>query len=1013
MRQARSRSSPGVFSDRTAFAASTFQEDVVSKPSALRAFFPAIAIVGISIAAVSIVAIAMVAIAGGAPAVSAGPAVARGNWAASPVRTTPTPAATARIQARYAALPLAFEANQGQADAQVKYVGRGEGYRLLLTSSHAVMTLSNKRRFSEVLDMMMTKRRGLAATRALMKQREQQRLQESTAVLRMNLLAPNSHAQLVPEDLQEGKVNYFIGRDRSKWHSNIPLYGRVSYRGVFPGVDLAFHGNGKQLEFDYLVSAGADASAIALNIEGADGMQTSDAGDLILSTNAGPVELHKPVAYQTKDGAREAVDARFVLNKKNEIAFALGAYDHNRELVIDPVVTYSTYFGGNAEDFGISIAIDSSGDAYIAGATDSATIPAPNNTTVAPDDGGFDTFVTEISPSGTCLLTTFFGGSSDDIPGAIAVDRNGIYVAGTTDSDDFPTPDPTGASAQNSYSGVGPHGGNVGYAVNLALSNGALVWGTYIEGVNSPDSTSGLGLAVDGGDNFYVVGETFSSDLGGGSTNGSVINLGSGSGDDDGYLVKVSSDGTTFLFVGFIGGSSGDLATDVALDGSGNIHISGITISTDLPVIPNPGVVQTQCSKCSGGVDDAFAASIKTNLSGYNYLTYYGGSKTDDALAIASDTAGDAFLTGDTQSSDFPTAGTPYQGSLATGATQNAFVVELNPTASAALESTYFGGNGTDFGLGIALDNSSPPNVYLTGQTSSSNFPTSVNAIQPALVAGANTDAFVSALNLSQGSLLYSSYLGGGGDSDQFEGSIGLDSSQNMYVTGDTDSGNGSTAPFPTTNALDGTYGGGGTCAVFDLSGPCTDAFIAAFTPATAPDYGLSASAPAAVSPGTSATTTITLTAVNGYSSSVNLTCGVTGSGSPLPACGTFSTNPQTPGAPPGATSTLTITTGTSTALAGSSKIFYAMWLPIVGLSLAGMCFTTTGSRRKKLLGFIILGAVMAMLFFLPACGGSSSTTPTGCTGCTPAGSYTVTITGTGTDTNHIVHSTQVTLTVN
>jgi len=994
----------------------------VSNPSAKRARFSFIAIAVIAIVAVA------AAILVAAPAKTASPA-SRAQMAAPAAK----PAADSRVKAMYSALPLGFEANEGQSSPEVKYLARGNGYRLFLTSSHAVMTVNGKGRYSEVLDAIMDKRRGPAAMMAHMKERARQRGVQSMATLQMDLMTPNAHPQLVADDLQPGKVNYFIGRDRSKWHSNIPLYGRATYRDAYPGVDLAFHGSSNALEFDYLVSPGADASAIKVGLSGAQSLAVNAAGDLTVSTSAGPVELHKPVAYQDLHGSRQFVDARFVVNGKNEVAFALGAYDHSRELVIDPTVTYSTYFGGNMTDYGIALAVDGSGNNYVAGATDSATIPASSGQggTVAPNNNGagaginfFDTFVTKISPTGTCLFTTFFGGSADDEPTAIAVDANGIYVVGGTDSSDFPTTNPNPAgSVQPIYNGGGANGDITGYAVNLALSGGALVWGTYVEGNITPDRTVAYGVAVDSVHNLYIVGQTFSADLGGGASNflpnGGTINLGAGAGTYcDGFIIKLSADGTTYDMVSYVGGSGADLTTGVALDSAGNIYIAGETESTDLPV--TNGVVQSQCGTdgtCNSGSgspqDDAFAVAIHQNLLGYIYETYYGGSGVDDAFAIAVDSSHDAFLTGRTTSSDFPLgSGTPYQGSLA--GTQNAFVVELNPAATAATEATYFGGNGTDWGFGIALDNASPQNVYLTGQTSSSSkFPLSVNALQSSL--SGNTDAFVSSLKWSQSSLLYSSYLGGGGDEDQVTGDIGVDSSQNIYVTGDTDSGNGTTAAFPTTNALDATYGGG-TCTISGTSGPCTDAFIAAFSPATAPDFGLSASAPSAVSPGTAAMSTVTLTAVNGYSSAVNLSCSVSGSGSPLPACSSssFGTNPQTP-TTGGATSTLSITTtgSSSAAVSGSSKIFYAAWLPIVGLSLAGMGFSTAGSRRKRMLGSLLLASVMMMLFFLPACSSSGSTTPTGCTGCTPAGSYTVTITGTGTDANTVTKTTQITVTVN
>jgi len=337
--------------------------------------------------------------------------------------------------------------------------------------------------------------------------------------------------------------------------------------------------------------------------------------------------------------------------------------------------------------------------------------------------------------------------------------------------------------------------------------------------------------------------------------------------------------------------------------------------------------------------------------------------------------------------------------------------VELNPTGSAAIYGTYLGGSGTDLGLGIALDSSTPANIYVTGQTSSSNFPT-VNPTQAAL--SGTTDAFVSVLSPGQKTALFSTYLGGGGDEDQLAGAVALDSSENIYVTGDTDSGNGSTAAFPTKAALDGTYGGG-TCVSSTNTGnvPCTDAFIAAYGPATTPDFVITASAlsPASVNPGSNATSTVTITALNAYNSTINLTCRVSGGGSPAPTCALNGTSTTGSG-----TSALTVTTiGASGALFLPHKFFYALWLPVAGMSLIGMGFSSARSRRKKLLGFLMVAIVMTALFLLPACGGSSSSGGGGggCTGCTPAGSYTVTVTGTGTDTATTTHSTTVTLTVN
>ena len=359
------------------------------------------------------------------------------------------------------------------------------------------------------------------------------------------------------------------------------------------------------------------------------------------------------------------------------------------------------------------------------------------------------------------------------------------------------------------------------------------------------------------------------------------------------------------------------------------------------------------------------------------------------------DSTGDAYVTGTATSSNFPTTTGALQPTY--NGDTDAFVTKLNPSGSALLYSTFLGGSGFDAGASIAVDGSN--NAYVTGQTSSSAFPTA-NPTQAAL-GGAN-DAFVSELNSTGTALIFSTYLGGSADEDDGGkyGAIAVktDGSE-IYVTGNTASTN-----FPTTSPYQSANKGG------------TDAFVVKYTQPTTPSFTLAATTPSAVSPGASGTSTVTLTSDNGYNSAVNMSCSVSGSSSPLPACSasSFSTNPVTPKST-GSTTTLTITTtGPSAAMFVPGKIFYAMWLPIAGMSLAGVSFGSARSRRKKVIGFLMIGMVMAALLVMPACGGGSGGGGGGGgKGGTPAGSYTVTITGTGTDAGTTTQATQVTLTVN
>jgi len=605
-------------------------------------------------------------------------------------------AAQSQVLKAYGKLPLSFEVNRGQADRRVKFLSRGSGYSLFLTPTETVLALHEpgSRNIGHPAEVLST-----------LTEREAQ--QTPPTVLRMKLVGANRTPQISGVEQRTGKSNYFIGNDPKKWRTNVPNYTKVRYRNVYAGVDVVYYGNQRQLEHDFIVAPGADPQAILLAFYGAERMQVDAQGDLVLQASEGEVRLLKPVVYQQAGGVRQEIAASYLLKDNNQVGFEVASYDRAKPLIIDPVLVYSTYLGGTGGDLGIGIAVDREGNAYVTGGTNSSDFPGTSTSTIQPSfGGGEDAFVSKLNEDGTALVySTYLGGTGTDRGFGIAVDREGnAYVTGFTASPNFP-----GTSTSTIQSTLG--GGGVDAFVSKLNEDGSvLVYSTYLGGTGTDQ---GFGIAVDRQGNAYVTGATNSSNFPGTSTSTIQPTFG---GSGDAFVSKLNGDGTALIYSTYLGGSGGDQGNGIAVDREGNAYVTGFTSSTNFP-----GTSTSTIQPTNGGGGDAFVSKLNEDGSALVYSTYLGGTGNDQGFGIAVDREGSAYVTGFTSSTNFPgTSTSTIQPTFGGGG--DAFVSKLNEDGTALVYSTYLGGSGFDLGFGIAVDRKG--NAYVTGQTASPNFPT-------------------------------------------------------------------------------------------------------------------------------------------------------------------------------------------------------------------------------------------------------------------------------------------------
>ena len=707
----------------------------------------------------------------------------------------PDEATRARVGETFANLPMRFEANQGQTDPRVRYLARGSGYTLFLTDTEATFALQRQ------------KRKGTLPTA--------DRRSLTTEVVRMKLVGANPAPRVAGEEGLSAKTTYLIGNDAAKWHAT-SNFQSVRYGEVYPGIDLVYYGNQRQLEYDFKVAPGADPGVIKVRFEGVKKLRLDKSGDLLLRTAGGEIRQHKPVMYQEVGGLRKEIAGRFVVKGRREVGFAVGEYDRSKPLVIDPILLYSTYFGGNGNESIHAIAVDNAGNAYVGGDVSLTTVFPLKNEYQSTRKGAADAFVaklnTNASGAASLLYSTYLGGDdsswwpSSDVINGIAVDGSGhVYVTGDTYSPSFPL--------KNQLQGYpGPASADSNAFVTRLDTNASgaasLVYSTYLGGSNGD---RGIAIAVSGSGIAYVTGNTNSTNFP--LRNEYSANPPTPLNYSHAYVTKLDTNASglnSLLYSTYLGGTSSFGSTfgfGIDVDSSGDVYVTGETGATDFPL-------KNEYQGDQPG-KDVFVTRLNTNASGAAslvYSTYLGGSSDSETGRAIVERSGFVYVTGATSSTDFPVKN-QYQGDQPDS---DAFVSQLNTNASGAeslIFSTYLGGDGFDIAWGIAVD--SAGNFYVAGNTRSTNFPLKnpYQGDQP------EYDVFLTKLYTNQLTgtveLQFSTYLGGA-DSDGASG-IAVDSAGNLYVAGHTDSTN-----FPVKNQYQGDQ-------------PFGDGFVAKFDARTAP----------------------------------------------------------------------------------------------------------------------------------------------------------------------------------
>lgn len=663
--------------------------------------------------------------------------------AAGPIAAAAVGAAErARVLDAYGKLPIAFVENHGQTDAGVAYYLHARGHSVYFSATGHALRL--------------TQGHG-----------EQARAH----VVKVDLVDARA-GTIQGGNRTAGSVSYFRG-ERSEWHSALPMFSTIRYREPWPGIALDYRSASGKLESVYTVAAHADPARIQLRYSGQQSLRIDALGNLVYDTSVGPVQESAPVVYQEIDGERIMVSASYALRDANTVAFEVAEYDREHALVIDPTLTYSGFIGGIGDDEGFDVDIDSSGNAYVVGYTSSTetTFPVLVGPDLTHNAGTNDAFIVKVNADGTALIYAgYIGGNAHDFGRGVAVDAAGnAYIAGYGTSG--PTTFPVLVGPGLSHSG----GGYDAWVAKINPEGTALLYAGYIGGSGS-DLAFAIDIDADG--NAYVAGNTDSPS----ATFPEVVgpDLGSNGG-QDGFVAKVSADGATLVYAGFIGGSGLDRANAIAVDGQGFAYVTGPTASSEatFPELVGPDLTYN-------GLDDAYVAKISADGSALIYAGYIGGSGNDRGNGIAVDNLGNAYVTGSAASTEatFPVLEGP---DLTHNGGDDAFITKVSANGSTLLYSGYIGGSSGDSGNAVAVNAAGA--AYVAGSTFSTqaSFPVLEG---PDLTHNGATDIFVAKVNVAGTALNYAGYLGGnGGDPGR---GVAVDNDGNAFVTGTAASSGGS-----------------------------------------------------------------------------------------------------------------------------------------------------------------------------------------------------------------------------